>query len=96
MLNPTLNFQVGNIKSLPILDGSNIFSDSEYLLASEIIEIFENDWNNYETSWAFSKDKLLINKIDNSLSKSMKIYLLNTESLIKKPNSKKRKTIAIL
>ncbi|EFN6832626.1 BREX-1 system adenine-specific DNA-methyltransferase PglX, partial [Escherichia coli] len=62
MLNPTLNFQVGNIKSLPILDGNNIFSDSDYLLASEIIEIFENDWNNYETSWAFSKDKLLINK----------------------------------
>ncbi|MGR9098212.1 BREX-1 system adenine-specific DNA-methyltransferase PglX [Klebsiella quasipneumoniae] len=88
MLNPTLNFQVGNIKSLPILDGSNIFSDSEYLLASEIIEIFENDWNNYETSWAFSKDKLLINKIDNSLSKSMKIYLLNTESLIKKTKFK--------
>ncbi|EFN6783842.1 BREX-1 system adenine-specific DNA-methyltransferase PglX, partial [Escherichia coli] len=58
MLNPTLNFQVGNIKSLPILDGNNIFSDSDYLLASEIIEIFENDWNNYETSWAFSKDKL--------------------------------------
>ncbi|EJF9040214.1 BREX-1 system adenine-specific DNA-methyltransferase PglX, partial [Escherichia coli] len=28
MLNPTLNFQVGNIKSLPILDGNNIFSDS--------------------------------------------------------------------
>ncbi|EEY4116594.1 BREX-1 system adenine-specific DNA-methyltransferase PglX, partial [Escherichia coli] len=25
MLNPTLNFQVGNIKSLPILDGNNIF-----------------------------------------------------------------------
>lgn len=88
MLNPTLNFQVGNIKSLPILDGNDIFSDSEYLLASEIIEIFENDWNNYETSWAFSKDKLLINKIDNSLSKSMKIYLLNTESLIKKTKFK--------
>ncbi|HAY4400435.1 TPA: BREX-1 system adenine-specific DNA-methyltransferase PglX, partial [Escherichia coli] len=68
MLNPTLNFQVGNIKSLPILDGNNIFSDSDYLLASEIIEIFENDWNNYETSWAFSKDKLLINKVDSSLS----------------------------
>ncbi|HGS7156912.1 TPA: BREX-1 system adenine-specific DNA-methyltransferase PglX [Klebsiella variicola subsp. variicola] len=88
MLNPTLNFQVGNIKSLPILDGNDIFSDSEYLLASEIIEIFENDWNNYKTSWAFSKDKLLINKIDNSLSKSMKIYLLNTESLIKKTKFK--------
>lgn len=71
MLNPTLNFQVGNIKSLPILDGNNIFSDSDYLLASEIIEIFENDWNNYETSWAFSKDKLLINKVDSSLSKSV-------------------------
>ncbi|EFC0394220.1 BREX-1 system adenine-specific DNA-methyltransferase PglX [Escherichia coli] len=88
MLNPTLNFQVGNIKSLPILDGNNIFSDSDYLLASEIIEIFENDWNNYETSWAFSKDKLLINKIDSSLSKSMKAYLQITENIIEKAKLK--------
>lgn len=88
MLNPTLNFQVGNIKSLPILDGNNIFSDSDYLLASEIIEIFENDWNNYETSWAFSKDKLLINKVDSSLSKSMKAYLQITENIIEKAKLK--------
>ncbi|EFN6693089.1 class I SAM-dependent DNA methyltransferase, partial [Escherichia coli] len=56
--------------------------------ASEIIEIFENDWNNYETSWAFSKDKLLINKVDSSLSKSMKAYLQITENIIEKAKLK--------
>ncbi len=59
-LNPTLNFQVGNIKSLPILD--SIFGEYEkkiYRLGERAIELSRMDWNSYETSWDFTKPLLL-------------------------------------
>ncbi len=57
-LNPTLNYQAGNIKSLPIKlsikDGGKV---------SEIIEsnitLSQTDWNSYETSWDFTSQPLL-------------------------------------
>ena len=50
ILNPTLNFQVGNIASLPIPK-----FDSRIVrpLAKEAIKLSRIDWDSYETSWNF-------------------------------------------
>jgi type II restriction/modification system DNA methylase subunit YeeA len=50
-MNPTLNFQVGNVALIPVIDKCNI-SDYEDVVKS-IIETHKSDWNSYETSWDF-------------------------------------------
>lgn len=58
-MNPTLNFQVGNVSSLPLLmDKISEIKQPATQLASELISIHRNDWDSYETSWSFSKPKL--------------------------------------
>ncbi len=59
-LNPTLNFQVGNLKSLPILE-KNIQSRELDLrrVAEAAIEHSKSDWNSFETSWDFISLPLL-------------------------------------
>lgn len=50
-LSPTLNFEVGQMRSLPIKFGCNpSWSDLEHHLVS----CAESDWNSYELSWMFS------------------------------------------
>ncbi|KYD08757.1 hypothetical protein B4135_0439 [Caldibacillus debilis] len=53
-INPTLNFQVGNIGDLPIILDSNNKSRIEKL-ALENIEISKNEWDSFETSWDFKR-----------------------------------------
>jgi hypothetical protein len=51
-MNPTLNFQKGNIASLPfILDNTKI--EKIVALTCENIAIAKNDWDSFETSWDF-------------------------------------------
>ncbi len=49
-LNPTLNYQAGNIKSLPI-----IYTDLEIVdtLVKDNISRSRSDWDSFETSWDF-------------------------------------------
>ena len=47
-MNPTLNFQVGNIAQLPFVELPEITEDVE-----KAVEIVKKDWNFYETSWGF-------------------------------------------
>jgi hypothetical protein len=54
MLNPTLNFQVGNIAALPFpLDA--ILRDKKAITdrVSKCVDISKRDWDDYETSWHF-------------------------------------------
>lgn len=57
LLNPTLNFQKGNIESLPLIESS---LENK---VNEIVEINKNisriDWNSFETSWEFEQHPLL-------------------------------------
>lgn len=61
MLNPTLNFQVGNIADLPILFPSSpdIRTRIESL-AEECIDIAKRDWDSFETSWDFRRHPFLM------------------------------------
>lgn len=59
-LNPTLNFQVKDIRSLPLIKGHTNIVNS---LVKESLDISFNDWNAFETSWNFYKHPLVY-KID--------------------------------
>lgn len=54
IMNPTLNFQVGNISALPFIDCNNSISISDQAISLE-----KMDWDSYETSWNFESTPLL-------------------------------------
>ncbi len=56
-LNPTLNFQAGNIGNLPLL-GELDCSDIREIV-SELIDIHKHDWDSREDSWDFQSSALL-------------------------------------
>ncbi|HAW1448904.1 TPA: BREX-1 system adenine-specific DNA-methyltransferase PglX [Escherichia coli] len=60
IMNPTLNFQVGNVASLPIINSLDA-ATKEILngIGKELVEIHKNDWNNYETAQDFIKNEFL-------------------------------------
>ena len=58
VLNPTLNFQAGNVANLPLiksLDTTSVRSSIERLVSAN-----EADWNSYERSWDFQSPPFLI------------------------------------
>ncbi|AEM48470.1 hypothetical protein Acife_2373 [Acidithiobacillus ferrivorans SS3] len=59
-LNPTLNFQVGNLKLLPIELAQIIGKSAEIdTIANTAILFSKTDWDAYETSWDFTSLPLL-------------------------------------
>jgi type II restriction/modification system DNA methylase subunit YeeA len=58
-LNPTLNYQVGDIQRLPIPSLKKQTKEKVEELSASAIEISKSDWNSYETSWAFSINPLI-------------------------------------
>ena len=56
ILNPTLNYQAGNIKSLPIITKNK---DSVDALSATNIKLAKADWDSFETSWDFKKHPLI-------------------------------------
>lgn len=57
ILAPTVNFQVGNIKNLPVYIGKDIKSEV-VSLAKECVDISRDEWNDYEESWDFKRHPL--------------------------------------
>ncbi|WP_180070749.1 BREX-1 system adenine-specific DNA-methyltransferase PglX [Acinetobacter sp. YH16038] len=53
VLNPTLNFQVGNVEQLPYVNVQN--ND----IGKKCIEIAKIDWDSYETSWDFTQNPII-------------------------------------
>ena len=58
IINPTINFQPGNVKNIPIIieNGKRILIDK---IVEENIGISKLDWDLFETSWDFVKHPLL-------------------------------------
>ena len=71
IFNPTLNFQVGDVKKIPIILDEN-FTDKINHLVNENIRISEENWDLYEKSWNFKKHYLLNSA--SSLKKSYEKY----------------------
>ncbi|PSB58114.1 SAM-dependent methyltransferase, partial [Chroococcidiopsis cubana CCALA 043] len=57
IMNPTLNFQVGNVANLPVIE--SLKKPINYELAGQAINISCQDWDNFETSWDFPTHPLL-------------------------------------
>jgi hypothetical protein len=57
-LNPTLNIQVKDIKTLPVLIDSNNENQIEQL-SKECVTISKSDWDSFETSWDFQHHPLI-------------------------------------
>ena len=56
--NPTLNFQVANINSLPWMDVSRHGAQIDEIV-QELLEISKSDWNSKETSWDFASTDMI-------------------------------------
>lgn len=56
MLNPTLNFQVKDVRSMPLILGDK--NNVEKLVKNSIV-ISKQDWDVYETSWDFKHHPLI-------------------------------------
>ena len=54
VLSPTLNLQVGDVKSVPLLKDENVAK-----LVDRCIELSTKDWNAFETSWDFLRHPLV-------------------------------------
>ena len=65
VMNPTLNFQVGNVGSLPWF-GANANAITEHVakLGRELVDAGRDDWDAYERSWDFQSLPLLTACID--------------------------------
>jgi type II restriction/modification system DNA methylase subunit YeeA len=60
-LNPTLNFQVGNVALLPIVD-IKTKKELASAISREIINLAKADWDSSECSWDFLKLPILCNE----------------------------------
>lgn len=59
VLNPTISFQVNDIKRIPVLVVENEVEEELENLANENIEISKYEWDQYETSWDFREHPLI-------------------------------------
>lgn len=55
IMSPTAHFEVGQVKDLPF---RNPGSRAEAIAAS-LVELFQSDWDSFETSWGFQRSPLL-------------------------------------
>ena len=56
MLSPTLNLQVGDVKSIPLVDADR---DNIEKMVQDNIDISKEDWDSFETSWDFKRNPLV-------------------------------------
>jgi type II restriction/modification system DNA methylase subunit YeeA len=80
-LNPTMNFQPGNISSLPILTTEDkVLMAKIERLSNENIVISKYDWDSFEVSWDFKKHPLLTNQdSSSSIEVAMKNWSLHAQ-----------------
>ncbi|MDR0990904.1 MAG: N-6 DNA methylase, partial [Propionibacteriaceae bacterium] len=58
-INPTLNYQVANVNSLPWIKPTFDKSGQVNEVVYELIRSFKKDWDSSETSWEFQKNPLV-------------------------------------
>jgi type II restriction/modification system DNA methylase subunit YeeA len=77
-MNPTLNFQVGNVSAIPIKDFSASNELSKY--AENAIQLTMDDWNQFEKSWGFNEIPIVNSKWkDHNLFESYKNWILENK-----------------
>ena len=56
-VNPTINLQVGNVSSFPLVETKA--NDILEKIAKQCVDISKQDWDNFETSWDFKTHPLI-------------------------------------
>lgn len=74
LLNPTVNYQAGNIKSLPILIANKEKVDD---IVNRNIGYAEQDWNRFETSWDFVRHPVLPSKQNDTIFQTKDGWLIS-------------------
>ncbi|MCR1973064.1 BREX-1 system adenine-specific DNA-methyltransferase PglX [Clostridium sporogenes] len=83
-INPTMNYQVGDISKIPFIN-SNVYASKVEQLVNENIDLSISEWNSYETSWKFKKHSLLYFKDDmNSLCECFNKWICFSEDQFRK------------
>ena len=86
ILNPTMNFQIGDVSKIPLIYNENHKVEIEELV-DKCIELSKNDWDEVETSWNFTNLNLLNNISDGLIEKSVKEVLNQKQNDIEKEKS---------
>jgi type II restriction/modification system DNA methylase subunit YeeA len=73
LINPTLNIQPANLRSIPLPDNRVIGIDT---IVKQILTISKIDWDSYETSWDFTELPLLAIEYHQSTLKSTYVNFL--------------------
>jgi hypothetical protein len=63
ILNPTVNFQAGNIADLPVIEGVARNLPRYREIADSAIELARGDWDSFETSWNFQSLPILLHTV---------------------------------
>lgn len=91
LLNPTINIQIKDVKSIPVV------FDDRYIEAVETIEneniyISRIDWDSYETSWEFRKHPIIAHKNDlNTIEQALNKWINSTEERFMKLKANEEK-----
>ena len=76
IISPTLNFEAGNVASIPVVD---IDYSTYSSIVDEAINITKQNWDSFENSWNFKKIPFLPDNFNQTtLEDSFKIYLSKT------------------
>jgi hypothetical protein len=67
LFNPTMNFQMKDVLSLPVVELSCEDKDKIRELSKKCVSISKNDWNRYETSLEFKVHPIIVHRIKNNL-----------------------------
>jgi type II restriction/modification system DNA methylase subunit YeeA len=95
-LNPTLNFQPGNVASIPIIENESSNQRIINQIVIDNIALSKFEWDSFETSWDFLRHPLLIHKSDNLRTSYIKWSNTIQEKFEKvKENEKKLNNIYI-
>lgn len=67
ILNPTLNFQAGNLKSLPVISKNEVIQNVNKI-SNESVDLSRTDWDSFETSWDFQGHPLVQKGVSDLMS----------------------------
>lgn len=71
---PTLDFNVGDIRQIPLIPDWNNYIERIKFIVQENIDISKEDWDSREDSWDFSKNELLKHKSDSKIETAYNNY----------------------
>lgn len=74
-ISPTVNFEVGQIATYPIMEANETANGKIVALVDDCRNLSKDDWDDYETSWDFTTHPLFKYKTDsNKLSDAFSAY----------------------